>query len=77
MGETGRFIGGFALMDRLSGKERSYGSAEWADASVDLSEFAHVLAVAAYLPSCNFDDDFEVGLDLMIEGLRVKVQRGL
>lgn len=71
----GGYIFGFVLME--SG--RLYGALE-ADPKVfpqiSAGQLQSVSACIPYLAECDFDEQFEFGLDLMLEGLHAKVSSG-
>jgi len=67
----GGYIFGYVMMET----GRLFGDPADAHDVPDISpqRLPSVAACAPYLASCDFDEQFEFGLDLMIEGLRAKV----
>jgi TetR/AcrR family tetracycline transcriptional repressor len=68
----GGYIFGFVMMEtgRVFGSQQ-----EDAPPSQDgvAEQLPSIAACAPYLTECDFDEQFEFGLDLMLEGLRAKV----
>jgi len=71
----GGYIFGYVMMET----GRLFGDAD--DAAHDFPDVSpqrlpSVVACAPFLVDCDFDEQFEFGLDLMIEGLRAKIATG-
>jgi AcrR family transcriptional regulator len=75
----GGYIQGFVEMERGSiagGTDAAHVKAHQALAeSLDPEEFEALLAVSPYFADCSPDEQFEFGLDLLIQGLLAKVRR--
>jgi TetR/AcrR family transcriptional regulator, tetracycline repressor protein len=69
----GGYIQGFAMMERQLGFDK-VGEAELHELSgrFDASEFPCLMAAIPYMQDCDLDGQFELGLDLMLNGLRVR-----
>lgn len=70
----GGYIFGYVMMET----GRLFGDPAQEHASPDVSPdlLPSVAACAPFFADCDFDEQFEFGLDLMIEGLRAKVATG-
>ncbi len=78
----GGFIQGFVMMEGgtigAHGDAASFKGESFQEAVASMlpaADFPTLLAVAPYFAACSADDQFEFGLDLLIEGLRAKVGR--
>jgi AcrR family transcriptional regulator len=74
----GGYIQGFVVMERGSiagGTDAAHVKARQALADLDPDEFSALRAVAPYFADCSPDEQFEFGLDLLIQGLLAKVGR--
>jgi TetR/AcrR family transcriptional regulator, tetracycline repressor protein len=70
----GGYIQGFAMMERQMGFDKTGGEQGLRELSdrIDPSEFPCLLAAIPFMMDCDVDEQFELGLDLMLNGLRVR-----
>jgi TetR/AcrR family tetracycline transcriptional repressor len=68
-------IGGYIFGSVMMESGRLFGGHDHAGAfpPVETDRFPSFAACAPYLADCDFDEQFEFGLDLMLEGIRAKI----
>lgn len=73
----GGYIQGFAMMERQLGFDKhSEAGLRELSTSIEPSEFPCLIAAIPYMMDCDLDRQFDLGLDLMLSGLRVRYGGG-
>ena len=75
---VGAYIQGFVMMEHgsVAGGPQHAKIHQEVAAALNPDEFPAFRAVGPYFAECDLDDQFEFGLDLLIEGLLAKVRQG-
>jgi AcrR family transcriptional regulator len=67
----GGYIQGSVMMERQMSFDKHGGSAELAG-RIDAAELPCVVAALPYMTGCDLEQQFELGLDLMLDGMRAR-----